>query len=137
MYVGTVTPRQAWDALKDDPDAILVDVRAVPEWTFVGVPNLAPIGKDVLKLSWRVFPTMQVNENFINQLQEHVQDKQAKLFFICRTGGRSHEAAEAATEAGYTHCYNVVDGFEGPVDEERHRGVIAGWKAEGLSWEQN
>ena len=29
-----------------------------------------------------------------------------------------------------------VDGFEGPLDEERHRGCVEGWKAEGLPWAQ-
>ena len=29
-----------------------------------------------------------------------------------------------------------VAGFEGPLDDMRHRGAISGWKAEGLPWLQ-
>jgi rhodanese-related sulfurtransferase len=49
---------------------------------------------------------------------------------------RSLAAAEAAVAAGYSHAYNVADGFEGPPDEDGHRGRIAGWKVEGLPWRQ-
>jgi hypothetical protein len=45
-------------------------------------------------------------------------------------------AAEAMTNAGYRRCRNVADGFEGPLDANRHRGRVAGWKAAGLAWVQ-
>ena len=38
--------------------------------------------------------------------------------------------------AGYARAYNVADGFEGPLDSERHRGAKEGWKAKGLAWIQ-
>jgi rhodanese-related sulfurtransferase len=57
------------------------------------------------------------------------------VYFICRSGVRSRHAAEAATAAGLGPAYNVLDGFEGQLDRERHRG-IGGWKADGLPWVQ-
>jgi rhodanese-related sulfurtransferase len=58
------------------------------------------------------------------------------LFFICRSGSRSLAAAKAMAAAGYRACHNVAGGFEGPLDDERHRGSAEGWKAAGLPWLQ-
>ena len=30
-----------------------------------------------------------------------------------------------------------LSGFEGPLDENHHRGTISGWRMEGLPWEQS
>ena len=49
-----------------------------------------------------------------------------------RSGGRSLAAAKAMAEAGYRACHNVAGGFEGPLDDDRHRGSAGGWKATGL-----
>jgi hypothetical protein len=38
--------------------------------------------------------------------------------------------------AGYRACHNVAGGFEGPLDDDRHRGSADGWKAAGLPWLQ-
>jgi hypothetical protein len=32
--------------------------------------------------------------------------------------------------------YNVLHGFEGELDERHHRGTVAGWRHDGLPWEQ-
>ena len=58
------------------------------------------------------------------------------VVFLCRSGNRSIGAAEAATEAGIAPSYNVLDGFEGNLDERKHRGGT-GWKAVGLPWKQS
>jgi rhodanese-related sulfurtransferase len=49
---------------------------------------------------------------------------------------RSHHAAAAATKAGYSDCYNLLEGFEGDTNGEKHRNTIGGWRAAGLPWEQ-
>ncbi len=33
-------------------------------------------------------------------------------------------------------AFNILDGFEGAVDPEGHRGTTAGWKVSGLPWRQ-
>jgi rhodanese-related sulfurtransferase len=58
------------------------------------------------------------------------------VVFLCRSGNRSIGAAEAATGAGMTPSFNVLDGFEGNLDEAGHRGAT-GWKAVGLPWRQS
>jgi hypothetical protein len=50
------------------------------------------------------------------------------LFFICRSGGRSLAAAKAMAV-----CLSQRRrGFEGPLDDKRHRGTAGGWKAVGF-----
>ncbi len=134
--VENVAPKQAWQAIRDEPDAQLVDVRTDAEWNFVGVPDLAEAGKQAVLIAWQTYPTMQVNGGFVDQLRQAGFTPENHVYFICRTGGRSLAAAEAARAAGFDHVYNVSDGFEGPPDGEGHRGVAAGWKADGLPWRQ-
>lgn len=135
-YAGDVQPSHAWRALQEHASALLVDVRTPAEWTFAGYPDLSSLSKNPLLLSWRLFPQMQLNEAFMEQLQKIAQDKVAPLYFLCRTGGRSREAAMAATAAGYQEAYNIEDGFDGPLDEHSRRGTVAGWRAASLPWRQ-
>jgi len=134
--VEDVPPRSAWDVLKRDEAAQLVDVRTEPEWTFVGVPDLSEAAKNALLIPWQVYPSMQVNAAFVDHLRKAGLTPANHLYFLCRSGGRSLAAARAAQEAGFPNAYNVADGFEGPVDRAGHRGTTAGWKAEGLPWRQ-
>lgn len=134
--VPDVTPAATWEALTQDPAAALVDVRTDAEWNFVGVPDLAEAGKQVVLIPWQVYPSMQVNGAFAEHLRKAGLNPESKLYFICRSGVRSLAAGQAAQAAGFPLAYNVADGFEGPVDAEGHRGQVAGWKADGLPWLQ-
>ena len=134
--VENVAPTQAWEALRGDADAQLVDVRTDVEWAFVGVPDLSPAGKQAVLIPWQVYPTMQRNPGFEQNLREAGLTPGHRLYFICRSGARSMAAAEAAKAAGFPNVFNVADGFEGPLDQEGHRGGLGGWKAEGLPWRQ-
>ena len=134
--VENVPPGKTWEALKTDPNAQLVDVRTDAEWTYVGLTDLAAAGKQPVLIPWQVFPAMQVNADFIDQLRQAGFNPEHHVYFLCRSGVRSLAAAQAAAAAGYPHAYNVADGFEGPPDGEGHRGRISGWKADGLPWRQ-
>jgi rhodanese-related sulfurtransferase len=136
-YAGDLRPTEAWELLKAEPAAQLVDVRTQPEWTFVGIPDLDSIGKKPVLLAWQAYPAMQINPAFAEELRRVVSSPEAPLLFICRSGARSRAAAETMTAAGYRRCYNVAEGFEGQVDVEGHRGRKAGWKAAGLPWHQD
>jgi rhodanese-related sulfurtransferase len=135
-YAGDVAPTTAWTILSEQPSAILVDVRTRPEWNYVGLPDLAEIGKKPALLEWQIFPSMQLNPDFVATLSGAIADKDAALLFLCRSGARSAAAAKAMTAAGYSTCLNVADGFEGPLDAQARRGAAAGWKAVGLPWRQ-
>jgi rhodanese-related sulfurtransferase len=129
-----------WTRLKSSPETVLIDVRTIAEWAYVGLPELSSIGKRPVLVEWQGFPDDRLNTAFVDRLGEALAplgaNKDTELFFICRSGSRSLKAAQAMAAAGYIRCRNVADGFEGPLDSERHRGRLAGWKAKGLPWTQ-
>lgn len=133
-YAGDVTAKEAYDLAKDG--AALVDCRTQAEWAYVGVPDLSPAGAEAVGIEWLSYPSGQVNPQFLDQLRTAVgAPGEQQVLFLCRSGVRSVAAAKAAAAAGYTRAYNILDGFEGGLDEHGHRGVT-GWRAEGLPWRQ-
>jgi rhodanese-related sulfurtransferase len=136
-YAGDVTSQEAWDILRQQSDAVLVDCRTDVEWTFIGLPELAALNKRPLLIAWQAYPEMRVNENFVQEVQAKGVKPDQTVLLICRSGQRSKLAAMALTAAGYSRCYNVSDGFEGAHDERRHRGQVEGWKVAGLPWTQS
>ncbi|HVY99467.1 MAG TPA: rhodanese-like domain-containing protein [Dongiaceae bacterium] len=137
-YAGDISPKQAWDMLAQDKAAVLVDVRTRPEWSFVGIPDLGSLGKQVVLLSWQVYPEMKVDADFIAKLRAQLPGgPEAPVLFLCRSGARSRSAAQALTAAGYSRCYNVSEGFEGDKDGNSHRGRRGGWKHASLPWVQD
>ena len=83
------------------------------------------------------FPTGARNDNFVDQLKEAgLTPGERPVVFLCRSGQRSIGAAKAATAAGIGPSYNVLEGFEGPIDKQGHRGG-SGWRAHGLPWKQS
>ena len=136
-YAGDLTPREAWQLLQAEPDAVLVDCRTRAEWSYVGVPDTGELARPLLAVEWQRFPTGQVNDRFVEELRAALGDGPGgPLVFLCRSGVRSVAAARAATAAGLGRAYNVLDGFEGGLDADGHRGRT-GWRAEGLPWRQS
>ena len=124
-YAGELTPQEAFAALQQGA-AVLVDVRSRAELELVGrVPNANHI-------EWAFYPGMVANADFASQLQAQV-DKSQAIVFMCRTGGRSHNAAVVAEGLGYT-AYNMLEGFEGEANAQKQRTLINGWKHAGLPW---
>ncbi|WP_227711678.1 rhodanese-like domain-containing protein [Sneathiella sp. P13V-1] len=136
-YAGDITPNKAWQILEENPDAVLIDVRTTAEWTFVGVPNLTSLDKKTHLISWSVFPDMHQNPHFTEELEKIQPKKDAPILMLCRSGARSISAAIAATQAGYSAAFNILEGFEGDKDANGHRGQLGGWKKHGLDWAQN
>lgn len=138
--VDDVSVQNVWKRLEADPNAVLVDVRTRAEWSFVGVPDLSPIGRQIVLQEWQGFPSGQADPQFADKLAGQLETagvgKDCEIFFICRSGGRSKAAATVMAAKGYSRCHNVADGFEGPLDPRRHRGAEGGWKAAGLPWVQ-
>ena len=136
-YSGDILSQQAWRILSEDPRAILIDVRTVPEWQFVGVPDLTPISKNPVFIEWQVWPEMRPHSDFVAAVRASGAGEDDPLLLLCRSGVRSMHAAVALSAAGFKHCYNIQDGFEGQLDGDGHRGERdTGWKAEGLPWAQ-
>lgn len=134
--VPEVSPAETWQALNEDPRAMLVDVRTDAEWTYVGMPDLSATGKPVVPIAWQLFPSMAVNPGFVEALHDAGLTPEHRLYFLCRSGARSLAAARMARAAGFTEVFNIRDGFEGPVDGAGHRRTASGWIASGLPWRQ-
>lgn len=129
-YEGALMPDEAYEILKTAPGAKLVDVRSRAELDFVGrIPG-------AIEIEWMTYPGMKINPNFMAAMNQQV-DKESLVMFICRSGGRSHQSAQAATQAGFPDCYNVLVGFEGDMNASKHRNILNGWKKLGLPWEQS
>lgn len=135
-YSGDKVSRESWDILQKDVTAVLIDVRTDAEFSYVGVPDLSSLGKETKFASWILFPKNEINPEFLQQLAVAAPDREAQILFLCRSGVRSRFAAATATEAGYSNCYNILEGFEGDKNSTGHRGTIGGWKVAGLPWVQ-
>ena len=129
-YEGALLPEEAYYLMCEAPAAKLVDVRSHAEWDLIG-----PIPGSV-QIEWQAYPGWKPNPFFLTNLQQQV-DPESLVMFICHSGGRSHQAASAATQIGYVDCYNVLQGLEGDKDKiSNQRGTTNGWKAAGLPWVQ-
>jgi len=138
-YAGDVTAQTAWDALAVNSNLVLVDVRTETEWNLIGKPDLSSINHEPIYLQW---VTLQgVNKNFVDELQAALEErgveKGTPIYIMCQSGGRSKIAAMQCTERGYTAAYNIAEGFEGTLDEHKHRNSLSGWKVAGLPWTQS
>jgi rhodanese-related sulfurtransferase len=120
-YAGAVTPAEAW-ALQQAGAARIVDIRTEPEWQFVGhVPGIPLI-------VWPRDGSEEPLRDFLARIGEAFP-RDGPILFLCRSGVRSHYAAELAAQAGYREAYNVLEGFEG-------NGPGRGWRAAGLPWKK-
>jgi len=130
-YGGALSPAEAYEVWKNAPGAQLVDVRTRAEWDYVGrIPG-------AVEIELVTYPGGRPNPAFAAELQSKVADKSAPVLFICRSGGRSHNAAMLAAQAGYASAYNVLEGFEGDRDAGGHRNTTGGWRVAGLPWSQS
>lgn len=120
--VKQITPPQALEMLQNDK-TILVDVRTEQELPDAGQPDLSAIGGESLLIPWRLTPDMRANPQFADQFQSEVKQEQTVLF-LCKLGGRSHEATQLAMQLGYENSYNIIGGMDGEQ----------GWKACNLAW---
>ena len=125
---GSVTPQQAWSLVKQGK-AVLVDVRTLEERKFVGIPPRS------LHVAWATGAAMVLNPNFVRELEAKV-GKNDLVLLICRSGKRSALAAQAAAESGFARVFNVLEGFEGDLDDDSRRGTFEGWRFRGLPWVQ-
>ncbi|HSQ82671.1 MAG TPA: rhodanese-like domain-containing protein [Casimicrobiaceae bacterium] len=122
-------PREAHDFLHQHPQAVMIDCRSEMEYLFVGHPAGAH------HVAWNEAPDWDVNPHFVGQVKK-VASMNRPIVLICRSGQRSVAAGKELERAGFTDVYNVLDGFEGPLDDDHHRGTVGGWRKEGLPWEQ-
>ena len=125
-----LTPVAAHAFLQQRPDALLVDCRTEMEFFYVG----HPVG--AVHIAWHEPPEWEANPNFAAEVQEEAKDKTRPVLLICRSGKRTLDAGAALEANGFTEVINVLEGFEGDLDENFHRNTLNGWRVAGLPWEQ-
>ena len=129
-YAASLTPAEAYEVWQLAPGAVLVDVRTKAEWDWVGrVPG-------AVEIEWNLYPQGGQNPHFLDRLKREV-DREALVLFLCRSGGRSHAAATAAAQTGYTSACNILEGFEGDKNADGRRNTMGGWRFAGLPWVQS
>lgn len=124
-----LSPQDANTFIQDHPDAVMIDCRSEMEFLFVG----HPVGAH--HVAWNELPDWEINQHFVGQVKK-ISSINRPVVLICRSGNRSVDAGKALEAAGFSDVYNVLEGFEGHLDDDHRRGTQAGWRFEGLPWEQ-
>lgn len=136
--VTTISAKDAHQKLQSDPRALLIDVRSNMEYLFIGHPV------DAISIPWIDEPEWIINPNFaadvrkliLGGLDHDSGGHNVPIFLICRSGKRSNEAGQLLLKKGFHDVYNIADGFEGELDEHHQRSTLAGWRFDGLPWNQ-
>ena len=123
-------PKQAFEILRDDPNTLLIDCRTEAEFYYVGHPV------DAVNIEWNTEPDFEINPHFSDSALRMAGRKDRPIILICRSGKRSVDAGNALEQHGFTNVRNVLEGFEGELDAEHHRGILGGWRMRGLPWRQ-
>ena len=137
-HPAELSPKQAYQMLHDDPRALLVDIRSTMEFLFVGHPTGA------VHVAWIDEPDWDINPHFVPEIRKlllggavcDTDEGCAPVILICRSGKRSLEAGRALLESGLKSVYHVGEGFEGDLDDKKHRNTTNGWRFHNLPWEQ-
>lgn len=97
--VSELTVEEARRRLKDNVDAVLIDVREDSEWEKGHAENAVHLGKGVLE----------------RDIENTFKDKNRELIMYCGGGYRSIMTAAAAREMGYTNVYSLIGGYKALV----------------------
>lgn len=124
-----LTPKEAYDFLQANPEAVFIDVRSEMEYMFVGHP------RGSIHIPWVDGPEWEVNPMFVAHVRK-ASSVNRPVLLICRSGRRSADAGEALEKAGLQDVYNIEHGFEGDLDDSHHRNSYNGWRFDGLPWAQ-
>jgi rhodanese-related sulfurtransferase len=136
--VKCISPPEAWELLKSNPRAVLIDIRSSMEYLFVGHPTGS------VHVPWIDAPNWTVNPDFVTEVRKVMlggfstdqSQSGAPIVLICRSGKRSLEAGRLLKKHGFSDVLNVSEGFEGELDNDHHRSTVGGWRFNGLPWEQ-
>lgn len=123
-------PTKAYEIITESPNTLLIDCRTEVEFYYVGHPV------DAINVEWNTAPEFEVNRHFADDVLRMAGRKDRPIILICRSGKRSIDAGVELEKHGFTHVSNVLEGFEGELDSEHHRGNLGGWRKHGLPWRQ-
>ena len=122
MSVKQIDVRQAHELQRTD-SYTYVDVRSVPEYDKghpSGSHNVPLLNFDAS------IGRMVPNADFLRVMQANYP-AETKLLIGCQVGGRSSQAAQILSSAGYTDLSNVMGGFGGARDPLTGQVHAEGW----------
>lgn len=145
-----LTAQEAHDIMRrESARTLFLDVRTRAEAMFVGMPvdadALVPyVEVPEIMTDWddkRSTYMLMPNSDFVGEAGRRLQAKRLgktdRVIVMCRSGDRSAHAADLLANAGYTHVYSIVEGFEGDLAKDGPKAgqrVVNGWKNDGLPW---
>src|SRR6202161_4980632 len=110
MAITQQVPPEAYETLKQNPDALYLDVRTENDFAAGHAAGAINIPVMVAKCPGQ----MQLNLDFV-EVAEKVIPKGKKLVVGCMAVGRSQRACEMLENAGFTDLKKVGGGFGGPA----------------------
>ncbi len=130
--------KKAWELIQKEPKVAFIDVRSDMEYLFIGHASGS------VNIPWIEEPNWEVNPHFVRDVRKLVlgggsvipEHHSVPVLLICRSGNRSDEAGKLLVENGFKRVYNIVQGFEGELDENHQRSTLGGWRFDQLPWEQ-
>jgi rhodanese-related sulfurtransferase len=150
-----VTPREAYEMWKANPDGVTVlDVRTFEEYIFGGhaemarnVPLVFPKFQKATDNKAAANPapggrpagcTGEFNPDFVAAVRGFCSPTDT-ILAMCATGGRGAMAVNELAKAGFTNVYNIINGFEGdrvddPGSVYHGKHMRNGWKNLGVPW---
>jgi rhodanese-related sulfurtransferase len=138
IAISDMLPEDVWAELSKSKSSALVDCRTQMEWARIGTPDLSQIDAAMYLVEWRSAPDMSVNASFAEEMDAATGGAYpSKLYFICRSGVRSKEAAHHMQEVLSSKsidctCINVAEGFEGTQTPEIIAAGTSGWQNKNL-----
>jgi rhodanese-related sulfurtransferase len=135
-YRRNLLPKNALIRLKENPQALFVDVRSEAEYKFVGYPENSVLIPWTDEPYWEPNPE-KFSEAVRKKLEGYEDIYETEIILICRSGYRSNEALKCLESEGFKHVSHVASGFEGDLDEDDQRGNLNGWRHDGMPWSQS
>ena len=127
-YRGLVTPQEAWELAQTNA-SVVVDTRTKAELDWVGrVPG-------AIHIEWYSYPSRERNLSLVAAMKAQFA-LDTWLFLLCRTANRSNWAGEVLVQEGFSHAFNILEGFEGAKNPVGQRRCVDGRVHRGLPWEQ-
>lgn len=100
-----LTREEFKEQVKNDPDAVILDVRTQEEVDEGIIPNAKNL--DIYK-----------GQEFVDELEK--LDKSKNYYVYCRSGKRSVQAATLMDSLGFNKTYNLLGGFSEWDGEVEH-----------------
>lgn len=98
-YVKEITIDQTRERLKQNPNAVLMDVREDHEWQKQRAAEAVHLGKGILE----------------RDLEKMYPDQDTEILMYCGGGYRSVLTAAVAQQMGYRNVFSVIGGYKALV----------------------